>query len=65
MQDEIRDVCDRWEVGMLTHWEAMAAIRRIVGGDSTELRTKLYGPNPKRLRVGETRAPKEKRGNRK
>lgn len=48
MEQQIRDILDRWEVGMITHWEAMSAIRQIVGGDSTEYRTRMVARKPAR-----------------
>lgn len=37
----IRTALDRWEVGLDSQWVAMAAIRSIVGGDSSELRNRM------------------------
>lgn len=59
MEQQIRDILDQWEVGMITHWQAMTAIRQIVGGDSRQLRDRLFGPD------SPSRKPQVRRGNRK
>lgn len=46
MQDplqKVRDILDRWECGVISHWTACVEIRKVVGGDSNEMRTRLYG----------------------